>query len=271
MPFLRGYKLLKIPIVSPDGEPTWPEVFPLTVIDNMRETVGVRHFMSQMMLKSVSLERTRLDPGGLRFYDEEFDARNAKIGAHLISGVTLYWDPSTGRKKRDNSACALLFHDNKNRCMFLHDILYLTVDESEQFPLSRQCDMVLDFMIARKINRITIETNGLGIGVPEIMRDCAIRRGINIYVNHQKNNKAKSERILSAIEPLLSTGRLYAHIRLRQTPLMAEMLGWTPMGAYGVHDDGLDAVAGAITQPPIPVHPSGTVQKTFSANTNFTI
>ena len=270
-PFLRGYKLLKIPIVNAVGEPAWPELFPLSVIDQMRETVGVRHFMSQMMLEFVPLERARLDPGALRFYDEEFDMRHAKIGTHLITGVTLYWDPSTGRKKRDGSACVLLFRDDKNRCVFLHDILYLMVDDSEQFPLSRQCDMVLDFMSMRKIKRITIETNGLGVGVPEIMRDCATRRGIFVHIISQKNNKPKSERILNAIEPLLSTGRLYAHTRVRQTPLMSEMLGWTPVGAYGVHDDGLDAVAGAIAQTPIPVRASGAVQKTFSANTNFSI
>lgn len=270
-PFLRGYKLLKIPIVNANGEPAWPELFPMDAIEQLRETVGVRHFMSQMMLDFVPIERARLDPGGVRFYEEEFDVRSAKIGSHLITGVTLYWDPSTGRKKRDSSACALLFRDDKNRCVFLHDVLYLTVDESEAFPLSRQCDMVLDFMGSRKINRITIETNGLGIGVPEIMRDCATRRGICVHVISQKNNKPKSERILNAIEPLLSTGRLYAHTRVRQTPLMSEMLGWTPVGAYGVHDDGLDAVAGAITQTPIPVRASGAVQKTFSANTNFSI
>ncbi len=237
----------------------------------MREIVGVRHFMSQMMLDFVPLERARLDPGGLQFYDEEFDVRNAKIGTHLITGVTLYWDPSSGKRKCDGSACALLFRDDKNRCVFLHDVLYLTVDESEQFPLSHQCDMVLDFMYARKLNRITIETNGMGIGVPEIMRDCAARHGMNVYVISQRNNKTKSERILNAIEPLLSTGRLYAHARVRQTPLISEMIGWTPVGAYGVHDDGLDAVAGAITQTPVPVHASGTVQKIFSANTNFSI
>ena len=268
-PFLFGYKLLKIPIVNASGVPTWPELFPSATIDQMHQTVGHRHFMSQMMLEPVSDIRVRLDPGCLNFYTEEYDARTAKIGTHLITGVTLYWDPSTGRRKRDSSACALLFRDDRGRCAFLHDILYLTVDESEQFPLSRQCDMVLDFMMARKTNRITIETNGLGIGVPEIMRDCAIRRGISVYVNSQKNNKPKSERILNAIEPLLSTGRLYAHTRVQNTPLMAEMLGRTPIGAYGVHDDGLDAVAGAIAQTPVPVRASGTILRPLAANTNF--
>ena len=236
----------------------------------MQQIVGPRHFSAQMMLEFISPERARLDPGGLHFYDDEFDARNAKIGEYQVSGTVLYWDPSTGRSKRDGSACVLIYRDDQNRRIFIHDILYLTVSDSEQFPLSRQCDMVLDFMRGRGLNRITIETNGIGGGLPEIMRDCAVRRGHNIVVNRVSNNRAKSDRILGAIEPVLSTGRLYAHTRVQKTPLMSEMIGWSPVG-YSGHDDGLDAVAGAIAQIPIPIRPLGYAIKTFSANTNFTI
>ena len=268
MPFLSGYKILKIPIVDSAGNPAWPELFPLEKIEQMRETVGPRHFSAQMMLDFIAPERARLDPGGLHLYSEEFEASTAKIGENLISGSVLYWDPSTGRSKRDNSACVLLYRDDKNRRIFIHDILYLTVPDSEQFPLSRQCDMVIDFMNVRHLSKITIETNGIGGGLPEIMRDCAVRRGSNIYVNRVSNNRAKSERILAAIEPVLSTGRLYAHTRVQQTPLISEMIGWSPV-AYSGHDDGLDAVAGAIAQTPIPVRPLGHSFQTFTANTNF--
>ncbi len=270
-PFLNGYKLLKIPIVSSSGEPAWPELFPLSRIEEMRITVGPRHFSSQMMLEFVPTERARLDPGGLHFYDDEFDMYNAKIADFHITGMTLYWDPSSGRHRRDASACVLLYRDDKTRHIFIHDILYMTVSDGEQFPLSRQCDTVLDYMQMHKIQRISIETNGIGMGVPEIMRDCATRRGITIYVNRIQNHKPKSERILNAIEPVLTTGRLHAHTRVRNTPLIAEMLGWTPVGAPGIHDDGLDAVAGAITDTPIPVRARGATIQTFSANTNFKI
>ncbi len=270
-PFLRGYKLLKIPIVSATGTPAWPELFPLSRIEDLRETVGARHFSSQMMLECTPLERARLDPGGVKFYESEFDPLVARIGEFHITGMTLYWDPATGRKKRDGSTCVLLYRDDNSHMVFIHDILYLTVSDDEMFPLSRQCDMVLDFMSARGLRRITIETNGLGIGLPEIMRDCAGKRGANICVNKIQNNKPKSDRILNAIEPLLSTGRLYAHARVQSTPLIAEMLGWSPVGANGIHDDGLDAVAGAIGDSPIPIRPAGTPIQTYTANTNFLV
>lgn len=271
MPFLRGYKLLKIPILNSNGESAWPELFSLQRINQLQETVGMRHFSAQMLLQFVPPDRVRLDPGGLQFYDCEFDVHTARLCDCVITGFVLYWDPSTGRRNRDSSACVLLYRDDKSRKLFIHDILYLTVSDTEQFPLSNQCEQVLDFMRLRKINRISIETNGIGGGLPEIIRDCALRRGANINVSRVQNSTPKADRILSAIEPALSTGRLYAHSRVRNTPLLLEMMGWSPMGRGGVHDDGLDAVSGAILGTSIPVRPLGAHIQTFSANTNFKI
>ncbi len=269
-PFLSGYKILKIPILDGDGNSAWPQLFPPEKIEQMRQTVGPRHFSAQMMLEFIPPDRARLDPGAIQFYDDEFEPRNARLGNFVVTGYMLYWDPSSGRRRADGSACVLLYRDDKMRHIFIHDILYLVVSDEEQFPLSRQCDMVLDFMRNRGLNKITIETNGIGGGLPEIMRDCAIRRGANIYVHRVSNSRAKSDRILGAIEPILSTGRLHAHTRVQKTPLMSEMLGWSPL-VNNVHDDGLDAVAGAIAQTPIPVRPIGAITKTFSAKTEFSI
>ncbi len=270
-PFLSGYKVLKIPLILPDGTSSWPELFSLSRIQQMRDAVGVRHFSAQMMLEFISPERACLDPGGIDFYEYEFEPRNCRLGEFQVTGMTLYWDPSTGRQHRDSSACVLLYRDDATRHIFIHDILYLTVPESEQFPLSYQCDKILDFMHARNLSRISLETNGLGMGLPEIMRDCALRRGIKIHVNKIRNNQTKTDRILNSIEPFLSTGRLHAHTRTQHTPLLSEMLGWSPVGSRGAHDDGLDAVAGAISDVPIPVRPTGGVIKTYSAKTNFSI
>lgn len=235
----------------------------------MELTVGRRHFMSQMMLAPVAMDKTRLDPGAFRFYDAEFDPGICRIGDYNVTGASVYWDPSTGRYKSDGSVCVILFRDDKSRCVFIHDVRYLTVSDDDAHPLARQCEMVLDFIASHAMRRIAIETNGIGNALPEIMRDVAARRGANIFVQKIINNRNKESRILDAIEPLLTTGRLYAHMRVRQTPLMSEMLGWSPVGAIG-HDDGLDAVAGAILMTPYVVRPSG-ARKIYAANTNFKV
>ena len=270
MPFLSGYKILKIPIVDANGTPAWPELFPIEKVAQMRQIVGPRHFSAQMMLEFVPPERIRLDPGQIHFYSDTLDIHTARLGPHLITGASVYWDPSTGRRKSDYSVCVLIYRDDKNHNVFVHDVMYMCVSDTETHPLNSQCEMVVAFMRRYGMRRITIETNGLGNALPEIMCDTAARCGQNIYVNKITNNKNKSDRILDAIEPLLTSGHLYAHVRIQQTPLLSEMLGWSPIGGVG-HDDGLDALAGAIAVQPIAIHRAGATNSPIYANTNFKI
>ena len=269
-PFLRGYRELKIPVISGDGTPVWPELFPISRIDEMRRAVGARYFSAQMMLEFVAPERARLDPDALHLYDDAFDVRTARIGEYLVTGAVAYWDPSTGRQKSDASVCVLVYRDDKNRHLFIHDAVYLTVSDSELHPLARQCEMVLEFLLRHGLHRICIETNGIGNALPEIMRDVARRQNVSVNIQNITNHTKKETRILDAIEPVLTTGRLHAHRRIQSTPLIAEMLGWSPLGGVG-HDDGLDAVAGAICAAPVPVRPLGQVIRPFTANTEFKI
>lgn len=267
-PFLQGYQKLKIPIADAAGNPAWPEKFPPAAIAQLREVVGPRHFAAQMMLEYIAPDRARLDPDALDIYDAEFDLRTAKIDGASMTGAAIYWDPSSGRKKSDGSVCVMIYRDDKNRHIYIHDVLYLVVGDEELHPLARQCEMVLEFMARHHMRRITIETNGIGNALPEIMRDVAMRRGASVVVNKIANHANKADRILNAIEPVLTTGRLHAHRRVTQTPLIAEMIGWMPVGAT-THDDGLDAVAGAICAEFTAVHACGFISRPIQANTKF--
>ena len=269
-PFLRGFKTLRIPIVDENGAPSWPEMFPLDVVERLRDTVGARHFASQMMLNPVPMERIRLDPGEMHFYDDEFNPNNARIGDVIITGASAYWDPSSAGQKSDGSVCVIIYRDDKNRRVFIHDVMYMTISDGDEHPMAHQCNEVLDFLSRHNMRRICVETNGIGNTLPEILRDCAVRRGCDISVTRIVNNKRKSDRIIDTIEPLLSTGRLYCATSVRTTPLLSEMIGWSPAG-YGTHDDGIDAVAGAVAATPVPVHPIGRATHIYSANTKFTI
>ena len=269
-PFLRGYRELKIPIISPDGTPAWPEMFPAACLEELRQTVGARYFSAQMMLEFIAPDRAKLDPDALRLYNDDFNPHTARLGEHTVTGATVYWDPSTGRKNADGSVCILLYRDDKTKNLFIHDVAYLVVPDDEVHPLARQCEMVLCFMQRHGIYRICVETNGLGNALPEIMRDVCARRNVTVTIQKIINHQRKETRILDAIEPVLTAGRLHAHVRIQSTLLIAEMLGWTPVGTIG-HDDGLDALAGAICAQPIPVRPLGRSAQIFSANTDFKI
>lgn len=270
IPFLSGYKQLKIPIIDNAGNPAWPELFPIEKIHELERIVGPRHFSAQMMLEYVAEERIHLDPGSVHFYDDDFDIHSSRIGEHHINGVCLYWDPSSGHSTSDGSVCALVYRDDKSKNLFVHDILYMGVDDDDLHPLASQCESVLNFMQKHRINRIGIEINGIGNALPEIMRRVATARQMTINIIQISNHTKKETRILNAIEPILNTGRLYMHTRIKQTMLLSEMLAWTPIGSKE-HDDGLDAVAGALMMNPISVKPLITNNGLIKANTEFKI
>ena len=268
IPFLSGYKQLKIPVVDNDGNPAWPELFPLEKIQELERIVGPRHFSAQMMLEYVAEDRIHLDPGAIHFYQDDFDNRLSRIGEHIITGASVYWDPSSGRNMADGSVCVLLYRDDKNTTAFVHDMLYIVVDDDDIHPLATQCDRVLDFLQKHRINRIGIEINGLGNALPEIIKRTANGRNMPVNIVQISNHTKKETRILNALEPMLNTGRLFMHTRIKQTALLSEMLAWTPIGSFE-HDDGLDALSGALAMSPIPTRPIPNHLGFIKANTEF--
>ncbi|MBO4582471.1 MAG: hypothetical protein J5714_00235 [Alphaproteobacteria bacterium] len=267
-PFLSGYAELKIPIVDKDGTTAWPAVFPIDKIEKIRKTVGERHFSAQMMLQFVAPDKIRLDPSGIKFYDTDFDPYGCRIGETPITGATIYWDPSGGRRNSDNSVCVIIYRDDRTHHVFVHDMVYLVVPDGVEYPLAYQCERVLGFVRAHRQRTLALETNGIGAALPEIMRETIRRAGYEIQIRPITNSRRKEDRILDAIEPLLTTGRFYAHRRISQTPFLSEMLAWTPIGS-SEHDDGLDAVAGAILCSPVPTRAIGTNVRNYIANTDF--
>ena len=270
IPFLTGYEYLRIPIIDDNGNPAWPEMFPLEKINELERIVGPRHFSAQMMLKYVSEEKVCLDPGALKFYDSDFERNNARIGEHLITGACLYWDPSSGRNISDGSVCALIYRDDKNKTAFIHDIMYMTVSDDDLHPLATQCEQIIHFMQKHQLTRIGIEINGLGNALPEILKQVADAQQISINIVKITNHTKKETRILNAIEPMLTTGRLFAKKTIQQTMLLSEMLAWSPIGSKE-HDDGLDAIAGALVMLPIPIRPLNNRIGIIKANTEFKI
>jgi len=279
-PFLRGYRVLRLPIVDGRGESAWPEIFPMEKIDRLRQTVGPRHFSAQMMLSYIAEEKSRLDPDAIKFYTGEFDLRKAQIdvGAHTcapgrecaplqITGYAVYWDPSSARRGADSSVIAMVLRDDKTRAAFIHDIKYLAVDGDDLHPFATQCESVLDFMARHGLRNIAVEVNGIGNALPEILRRQSLSRGQPLVIQKIINSARKETRILDAIEPLLGTGRLYIHERIQRTPLVDEMADWSPAATVN-RDDGLDAIAGALRMNPIPIRARGAVRM-MTAKTEF--
>lgn len=268
-PFLRNYALLKIPIVRADGTPAWPQLFPESEIQRIREVVGPRHFMAQMMMEFIAPERARLDPAAIIEYDLEFDPVGARLGDIATTGYSAYWDPSAAGSKSDGSVCALILFHAPTKRAFIHDVQYLRVSDNDLHPMATQAGLVLDFMQRHKIRHLGVEVNGLGNALPEILRRVAEDRKQPITINRIISRERKEIRILDAIEPLLATGRLHAHKSVLNGPLVAELADWTAHGANV--DDGIDAVAGALRMQPAATRTRAQIFSSRIANTDFNV
>ncbi len=81
-----------------------------------------------------------------------------------------------------------------------------------------------------------------------ILRCELARERVPCTVREFSNRRPKDTRILEAFDALLAARRLNVHDSVRKTPFITEMQEWRP-GGRG-HDDGLDAVAGALSLAP---------------------
>lgn len=251
--FLRGFETLKIPILTQSGVSAWPERFSLEKIDALRRRSGERSFAAQMMLIPTALSPSRLNPDHIRFYGGELTYTECNGTAILsVDGVRLrsvscWWDPSFGGECQDGSVIACVFTD-ENGSVRLHDLAYIKVPDQAE-SATAQCRQVVQFVRRHFIGAVHIETNGIGKFLPALLKKELALARVGCAVIEEISTRAKSDRILSALEVPLLNGQFFAHERIKQTPFIAEMRDWMPL--KNMHDDGLDAVAGCLLLEPV--------------------
>ncbi|EHM03337.1 hypothetical protein HMPREF9946_00299 [Acetobacteraceae bacterium AT-5844] len=255
--FLAGYKRLRIPLLDGRGHSAWPERFSATMIAQMRERVGPIHFGRQMLLRPVAGAAARLDPSLIIRYPEETDYREANgrpvlslLGRRMVSGGG-FWDPAYGRPgSGDGSVLAATYADGEGN-HYLHRLTYLTHDPgAPDDPATQQCRQVARIARELLLPVLRVETNGIGRFLPALLKREMARAGAACAVVEQHSRRAKQDRILSALDPVLAARKLHAHERVFRTPFPTEMSEWKP-DTPGLRDDALDAVSGCLLAEPV--------------------
>ena len=251
--FLNGFKRLKIPVLDERGQSAWIERYSEQDISRMKRAAGPNKFASQMMLDPRNIAEGRLNPKHLKTYGEELDYtkefRTRFLGQTKLVSASAFWDPAFGSAKGDHSVMAVLFSDAESN-YYLHHIAYIkTIEGSEEDEATQQCKQIAAIAKAHYLPSITVETNGIGKFLPTMLRNELAKAHAPCKVQelHQKHNK--DARIIEAFDSVLAAERLYIHKSVLQTPFITEMQEWRP-GSNKGHDDGLDAVAGALAQTP---------------------
>ena len=280
--FLQGYNELQIPILDQFGNSAWPQRFSNLQIANMRRMTGENKFLSQMMLCPVNINNSRLNVSDLVRYSSDiktFFANGKEIltinNTQMVS-ASCWWDPAFSTKG-DNSVVACVFCDAQGR-YYLHDILYINVDESQADKATAQVNQVIDFLERNHLPSVRIETNGLGKFLPAILRQQLAVRHLRIAVIEETSRSNKQERILEAFEVPLASKLLYVSETIWKTRFIEELRQWQPIS--NIADDGVDAVAGCILSEPVRLVRSFTnatssnwqkMSEQFRANSNFKI
>jgi len=254
-PYLDGYKRYEIPVLNKLGFSNWPEYFSRKAIDKIKKQVGPQQFASQMMLRPVNVQESRLDTSLLQFYNEEVDFHEVmgnlylRINNKKIVSCSSWWDPSFGSATSDHSVFAIIFTDEEGN-YYLHHMSYIKTSNNQLDEATDQCLQVANIIQKYCIPSITIETNGIGKFLPSILKRELGKSNIACAVLEKNNTQSKHLRILEAFDAVLAARALWVHESIKQTPFMHEMMEWKPMNKAGF-DDGLDAVAGALLSEPV--------------------
>lgn len=238
----------------------WPDRFDGKELEKRRKkTRTINEWDSQYQLHSKPVHEIRLDPARLKVYevDPRFLLQNkiltCWLGAVQIIGMSLRWDPSSGKTKSDVSAVVLDMQDAAGR-HYWHRVQALEGDIAETDQSGKHitggqvwqlCDLIEKF----KVPRVTIETNGIGQYAPSFLKMALKQRKLRCGVKEEQAVQNKNARILEALEPLIQSGMLWVHTSVIDGELPDQMRDWNP-ALREQQDDLLDAGSGAVTDQP---------------------
>jgi len=254
--FLDGFSDFRVPILNDDNESVWPERFPISDIESMKRQVGPNKFASQMMLEPVNIAEGRLDVSQLKFYDCELDYKEVMqkpvlyLNGKQMMSCSSWWDPAFGSATGDASVFALVFTDADGH-YYLHHIDYIRVNAADDDDeATQQCKKIAALLAQYYVPSVTVEINGIGKFLPAILRRELRASGVHVSVIEYASRVPKSQRILESFDAIMAAESLSVSQSVRRTPFITEMREWRPSAKNG-RDDGLDSVAGALSQEPI--------------------
>ena len=207
----NGAAVLEVPLIrKPIGDyPTmtgitiWSEKYNDEWVLGQQKKVSRAMWYSQYLLIPMAPEDAELDATLLQVYDEEIEFKDlaSGLGAWIrddrLSSVSCFWDPSLAQANTDASVLSLVYTSDKGR-YYIHRTIGLKGD------VHQQCREVKRVAIEFGAPVVTIETNGIGNFLPDVLRQTL--QGSGIVVEGRVSRGKKQDRILEAYE-----SRLYGH------------------------------------------------------------
>jgi phage terminase large subunit-like protein len=238
----------------------WPERFDAKeMLKRRKKTRTINSWDSQYQLHSRPVTETRLDPERMPAYDCEPVLKKANgsasmwLGKTQIVGMSVRWDPSGGKVDSDASSVAVVLQDVHGR-RYWHRAERLSGDiatfaEDGKTITGGQVFQLCDIVQSLHAPKVTVETNGIGGFAPAVLKAALKQRKLTCGVSEQASVANKQRRILEAMEPLLLSGMLWAHVSVHEGEAVDQMKNFNPL-ARSQADDDIDAVSAAIIDTP---------------------
>lgn len=251
------FLVLRKPVYDPITlEPAWPERHSREWIENKKKTTTNAWFQSQYLLVPRTVVDSTFQMDLLTEYLDDIEVdeisslienqRRAvlKVQGKPIKHIVAYWDSAFGRKGRDNSVVAVVARTFSGDVYIVGCVVLPEIKREDGFEAQHR--VVLSVMKKFYCNKIYVEVNQNPV-LDQELRKYALQQGAKISVGQAFRGKFnnKNDMISWTLEPLLHTGKLYAHKdALRGSPLLVELQSFPTYKT----DDCLDAVAGAINE-----------------------
>lgn len=254
--FLDGFSPLRVPLLNDKDESQWPDRFSRSMIERLKRQVGPNRFASQMMLQPTNSAEGRLNPAQLRFYDGDMLYREVQqkpvlsLNETPMVSCSAWWDPAFGAASGDASVLAIVFADTQGN-YYLHHLAYIRITQGhDDDEATQQCRQVAEICRRFYVPCVHVEINGIGRFLPAILKREMRKARVGCAVVEQSSRIPKAQRILEGFDAVMAARALFVHASVKATPFLTEMREWRPTTKNG-HDDGLDAVAGALSQEPV--------------------
>lgn len=253
----NGASSLTIPLLSntkgdfPNltGDSSWPDRFTDEVVANRQQNaLTTGEFLSQYLLIPYRSDGTTFDPQLLIRYRQTHSIYTANsetvfmIGDKRMVSCSAWWDPALSKDSGDDSVVCVVYTTADGH-YYLHAIQRVAGDADAQ------CQAVKGFLETYHVPHLCIETNGIGNFLPDILRKYLGGTGSSVEGKFTRINK--TQKIISAFEVLLASGRLHIHESVLDSKFLMQLRDFDPKTAGGrKKDDYIDTVAAAILNEP---------------------
>lgn len=220
--------------VDAEGIPTYPERYPLDVLEEIKQEQGSYIYATQYLLDPMPSEKMIFKPEWNRY----FDPANLPFTSNVIAV-----DPAISQKKDacDTSIVCCGSDDTRN--------IYVIDYKSDHYDIGTTLDVIVDMVRQYEPYALVVETIAYQAALAQLLRERLQRDGLYIAVTEEVpgSDDRKDMRIRS-MTPYFERGVVY--MRKNQTKLVKQLREYNPTA--GSKKDILDAMAYAFRHLRVP-------------------